>query len=156
MAETTDPKKIFEQLKKKYGLSDYEEFDKDFEISTIDKEGLFLLEICKRMDEKIDLFAKVIDKILQPDTTIADMREHHAFDDSQKKALFELFKELKILHHSALLLLIDQDERKNAEFIRQVMKQWPSIKKRMNSTAEMLIESWKSDAVSDDELSYMG
>ena len=151
-----DIKKNYEQMKKRYSLPDYAEINKEFEIAVIDKDDFLLTEIRKKIDEKLELFIKVIDRIIQPDTYIADMREQRAFDDDDKKELFELYKKIQIMHKESLLRSIEEDEKKNAEFINAIWKNWKPAKSAMITIVEKMRDSWKGDLKFDEETNYLG
>ena len=149
-------KKKYEEFRKKYNLPEYKEINREFEISTIEKDDFLLVEVRKKMDEKIELFIKIIDRVLQPDTYLADMREQRMFNDTEKKDIFEVYKDIQVMHKQALLLLIAEDEKKNAEYINTVWKSWKKIKEAMIKTVEKMRDSWKEDISFDQETNYLG
>ncbi|MBU0472404.1 MAG: hypothetical protein KKF89_01905 [Nanoarchaeota archaeon] len=61
-------KKEYEQLQKKHDLPTLNNMDKDFQISTIEAKKFLLKEIAKKMNEKIESYANLLEQILNPES----------------------------------------------------------------------------------------
>ncbi|MFO8016743.1 MAG: hypothetical protein R6U32_06570 [Candidatus Woesearchaeota archaeon] len=159
----SDPKKeikdAYEALKDQYSLPAFDELDREFEISSIDHSEFILREIRRKMDDKTESFIKILNVILQPETTISELQECKQFSDEEKEKMFGLYKRLMLIHNTAALAGIECDDRKDAEFISSTFREWQGIKKQMITIAEKIKDAWKDDAdISDikDEIGYLG
>ncbi|MBW2973418.1 hypothetical protein KY346_03425 [Candidatus Woesearchaeota archaeon] len=152
-------KKEYELLKKKYALPDFDVLDKEFEISTIEVDGGFLLrEIKKKIKERLAHACEIITKMIQPETTsLSDLYEYRCFDDDAKKKIFEVFT--KIMH---LLRKVQETElileaTEDAKIIKEASDKWPDIRKQMIPFVKELEVCWEQMPESDQELKeYLG
>ncbi|MBU0535366.1 MAG: hypothetical protein KKE20_00210, partial [Nanoarchaeota archaeon] len=74
-----DIEKKNSELKKKYALPELNKLRKDLGFWKLEEEENILKEIRKKIDEKIELFVKILSRMLQPDTVITDMQESAMF-----------------------------------------------------------------------------
>lgn len=148
-------KEQFEKLKKQFNLPDFNTLNNDFEISTIEDEEFLIRCLRRKIVDKISDFLKVIEPIIQPDTTISDMQESDNFTETERNDVFDLYKKLKIMDKEALELSIIEDDKSTAEFITMASKQWPMIKERMKEISRKLQNAWEKEIVSKEEASYL-
>ncbi len=131
--------------------------DEEFEISTLDLENpFFLREIRRRIVEKLDDFSKVVQAILEPDTTLNDLHESRHFSLEEKDELVKLYKMLMIIKKDAMFLEIDSTDKKEADFIKHVLKAYPAIKARMTLLVEKTREAWTKEEEVKKDLGYLG
>ena len=148
-------KELYEGIKKKYKLPEMEELQRTFGIGKIEEEPI-LAEIIKKIDDKVELFVKTIYRLMQPDTFISDMHESGAFTEAEKKSMFDLYKKLMMVHDNALILEIDQDEKAEAAFIRDMHMKWKDLRKEMVSIVTKMRDSWKKDVDLKEDIGYLG
>lgn len=146
----------YEKLAKKYSLPDYSKLDNDFEISTLDSDDFLLREVRRKIFDKFDKFAKILETILQPDAIISDMQECHAFNDSQKTKIYEMFKKLMYFKHLSTETAIEETDELSAEFISGAFDEWQKMKPELKETLKVLRECWKKDTSIHEVLNYMG
>ncbi len=146
----------YEKLQKKYGLPDFGELDREFEISTIDEENFLLREIRRKINDRIKLFCEVLERIMQPDQNMADLHEVKEFSYAEIADLFILYRKLMSSGRDALISGIERNEKRDAQFINDFYKEYPEIKKSMSAIAERLKKSWSSKGVQDDHPGYLG
>ncbi len=64
----------YNNLKTKYGLPEYKELNTNFMIEDIDSETTLILpKIRIKIHEKIEYYTKIIESILQPDSTLSSI-----------------------------------------------------------------------------------
>ncbi len=149
-------KEEYEKLRKKYKLPEFKEIDNEFEITIIEHEEFLLREIRRKITEKIELYTKVLDRLLQPETVLSDMYECKIFSDEEKDALFKLFKRLMFFDRFSIETSIDENDKKSAEFINNIWKEWDKIKKELSSFIKKLKEGWLKETKIKEELRYLG
>lgn len=148
--------KKYEALKKKYNLPSFEILDNEFEISLIEDDFFSLREIRRRVLEKIEFYIKILEDLLQTDIRVSTLYEIKSFDDSEMEYVFKIYQKLmKIMRESALLNL-NNDEKKNADFIINVFKEWNEIKKELSKILEKLKCSWEKEEDKKEILGYFG
>jgi len=143
-------------MRKKYDLPDFSLLDSEFEISSIEDDKFPLREIRKKITEKIDLFNKLLEEAIQPETNLVCMHECKAFSEEEKAEIYETFKKMMAFQRSSVLAYLANDEKSYAEFIKSFMKEWPSIKKDLSKFLQKLRDSWSEEKELKEDLEYMG
>src|SRR3989344_9141948 len=133
-------------------LPSFDVLDREFEISTIENHPKFLLrEIRKKITERIDFFAKLLEELLQPDATIANLRESRDFTEKEKKQIFELYKKFMIVMRSSVEYALTGTDKDNVEFIVEVMKSWEKAKTQTLQIVRKMKASWAVDTKFEEE-----
>jgi len=150
--------KKYDELKKKYKLPSYNEFDKDFEISDIEDNDSFLLrKIRKKIAERIEAYEKVLESFLVPsETSLTCLYECQVFTDEQKRKMYLLFKKLMYFDRMSTEVSINEDDKKTSVFINELWKQWPEMKKNFSEAVIKLKEGWTKEIKLKEEQSYLG
>ena len=143
-------------LKKQHGLPDFEIVDKEFELRGINDSLFLLRRIRERISERAEDFIKILENVLQPNTNINDLYECKFFTDADKIDVFEFYKRLMLLTRTALELDVLQDDVKDAEFIRDCVKDWPAFKKSMHDVANKMKVCWQKDVSYKNNAEYFG
>lgn len=146
----------YDELKKKHALPAFNELNNEFELSAIENKDFLLRETRRKIDERIEFFVKILNSILQPEANMAELHEGRDFSDSDKEDVFALYKELMVLHDTAVITGISCDESQDARFISETFKSWPSLKKKMIEIIKKMKDSWKTDVSVGKELGYLG
>ncbi len=149
-------KKKYNELKSRYSLPDFEELNKEFELSTIECEEFLLRKIRKKIADKINTMCEFLEGLLSPDTTMANLYEYKAFDDDERKKIFELYKRLKVLEKSALELSLSPCDEKDAEFIKDVFSSWNKIKIEMIVFIKKIKNFWENESTKSSSVGYFG
>lgn len=149
-------KKAYEGLKKKHSLPGFEELDNEFEISALEKEDFLLRETRRKIEEKLELFIKLLTVVIQPEANIAELRECRGFSNAEKEQAVELYKKVMKMHNSALLAGINCNDKDDASFISETFKEWPQIKKQMLWLVGKMKSAWENDIDIKEELGYLG
>ena len=149
--------KSYDTLKVRYNLPAFEILNNEFEIACIENDTFLLREIRRKIADKIEFYTHMLESILQPDAaSVINMHEYRAFDETRKKALFALYKELMSLFRTALILECVLDDKEEVAFIIDVVKKWPLFKKELAKVAEQLKNSWTDDTDVSEDLEYLG
>ena len=148
----------YSKLQKTHSLPTLESLEHDFGLSDIELEKYPLVEIRKKMQDKIEMFAGILANLLEGEATLSNIYESKALDDKKKADFFRTYKKLmKYLRHSSLLSL-SYDEDEEAGFIKDFSGEWKdSIKSELKEYLTVLKDSWESDAETTEEiLNYLG
>ncbi len=149
-------RKKYEELKKKYSLPDFEELNKEFEISAIEHDDFLLRQVRKKIIEKITVMSEILENFLHPDTKISDIYECRAFSDKERDRIFELYKKLKIVEKESMELSLEPNDKTEAEFIEKILDSWIDIKKEMLFFIRKTKEFWKSESPDKTKEGYFG
>lgn len=149
-------KNKYSELEKKHKLPKFDEINKDFEISSIDKEDFLLREVRRKITEKMDIYIEILDRSLQPEAVICDMHECKALSEEEKKNAYELYKKLMYFKRYSFETSFDEDDAKASKFVNSFWKDWPLLKKELRYVAVKLKESWLNDTDIKEDLGYMG
>jgi len=151
-------KEKYEPFKKKYNLPSFKELDRLFEISDIEVSNGFLLrQVRKKIHEKIDFLNSLLNEVIYPEpSSLVSMHECRVFSEKDKEEAFDLFGQLMTLVRTSNELELSQMESHDAEFIKNVHKEWKSYTKRVSVFVGKMKESWKKTLPSDEELNYLG
>jgi len=148
--------KTYNKLKEKYSLPDFDELNNEFELSTIECEEFLLRKIRKKIADKISAMCEFLEGLLSPDTTMANLYEYKAFDDDERKKIFELYKRLKVLEKLALELLLNHDDEKDAKFIKDVFSSWDEIRNEMTTIIKKIKDFWEKESTTEYKARYFG
>ena len=149
-------KKLYESLRKKYKLPGFDELDAEFEISAIEAESGLLREVRKQISEKVGNVSSLVEEVLQPDTNLVNLYESRVFDEDEKKRLFELYKRLMVVDRNLVELMIANDEKLDAEFIKSFAAEWKKTKPELLRFIRKLRESWEKETEEGESAGYMG
>ncbi|MBR9691346.1 hypothetical protein GOV06_01030 [Candidatus Woesearchaeota archaeon] len=149
-------KEKYQKLSKEHKLPSFEELDKEFEISKIEDEKFLLREVRRKIIEKIELYAKFLEEILNPDTTISNMHEAKIFNEEERERIFEFYKKLMYYDRLSIEVSIDEDDSKSSDYITGFYKEWSELKKEFSNFVKKAKESWLKDSNIKQESGYMG
>jgi len=152
-----DLKKEYEQLKKKYNLPSFKDLDREFDITEIEHDGFVLRRIRNRIYDKIDFFIKILESILYPNSAnMASLYESKFFSQKDIEECTNVLKKLMFIDRSYILLDIEEDESKDADFIKEVFKEWQSLKKDLVKFLKIMKGSWKQEDKMPGKKEYFG
>jgi len=146
----------YEEIRKKYTiLPEYEEINKEFNISSLEK--LDLPAIRKKIGERLEFCLDVLERILNPEpTSLADLYECKFFTTGEKEKAFDIFKKLMQLYRELLEADLTANDEEQAKIIRKISLEFPVLRKEMIPLIKKLKESWKEDLEHKEILGYMG
>lgn len=155
MAEA-DFKTFYNMLRKKFKLPSLDKMDEAFEISYLEPGPFFLREVVRKMSEHIDFHFKSIDRILQPDVSIWEIRESNAFNDAAKRRIAVLYKKLKFYYRFSDEAIIDGSNGACARFIVSFFEHYPEIRQEMLEIIREMKNTWLKELKEKTDLAYLG
>jgi len=144
------------ELQKKYNLPSYLDVNNDFEISSLEDEKFLLRTIRRKIAEKAEAYAKIIEPVLMPESTQASLHECQLFTEEEKKELYNLFKKMMYFDRLSIEISINETDEKTANFINEFWKEWGSIKSELTNIIKKLKEGWTKEISLKEEKSYLG
>jgi hypothetical protein len=148
---------IYNNLRQKQQLPEFEVLNRYFQIASIDEDEAFpLLAIAKKINEKIQKYSELLENIVSPDHSFATLVESKVFTEQDKTEILEHFKKLQIMLHDSELAGIEFDEESISGFISSVIKEWPGLSDRMRKVILKLRSSWTEKSSFSEEISYFG
>ena len=150
-------KNEYDKLKVKHKLPDFESLNKEFELEYIEKKYFILRAVRRRLNEKLMLFSKILEIILFPSgQSPISSHESSFFSDSKKQELFSLYKKFMSIERNSLKLDVTPDETGDVDFIKNLLKEWPSFKKEIEQVVNEMHESWLKEIKEESENKYLG
>lgn len=149
-------RKKYGELKEKYSLPNFEELNKEFELSAIEHEDFLLRQIRKKIADKINAICEFLEDLLSPDNTIANIYEYKAFDDDERKKIFELYKRLKVFEKLSLELSLNPGEKNDAGFIKDVFSSWSKIRSETTGFIKKIKSFWEKESTKEYKARYFG
>ncbi|MAE42682.1 hypothetical protein CMO93_02835 [Candidatus Woesearchaeota archaeon] len=152
-----DIEKEYSKLCKKYKLPKFKELDEEFEISSLENTNFLLSNILRKVGEKIEFYANLINDLLQPDTSsLSSMHEIRFFADKEKNNIYDLFKRLMKVHRNAIVLALEHDGKNQAKFLNDFLIEWLNIKKQLLVYVGKMKDSWDKETTMEENLGYFG
>ena len=75
------------------------------------------------------------------------MHEAKSFSEDEKNKIMKFYNKLMTLERESLLFDVEPDDKKEADFINKLWKQWPIIKKETSKLVEKMKGSWKDEDI---------
>jgi len=148
----------YANLAKKYSLPDFGIMNQKFEIEKLAEHEteMLLREIRRAMIEKASNYFKFIELFINPQTAplffLAVIKKMNGID---RKPLEELYTELGKLEIMSISLENIYDEKKEAEFIKKIIKKWEEISKKFSKLIEKVQKS-AEEGSTEKAKSYLG
>ena len=153
----SETEKQYNELRKRHKLPEFRELDFELELQDSEKTAYLLREIIRKIGEKLDFYSRVIEEILQPDTSnIYALHESRFFDEKEKKDMYDIYVKLMNLSRSSLEISLGNDPKSEAEFITRFLDEWKGLKAELIKYARKMKDSWKPWADIKEDLGYMG
>jgi hypothetical protein len=146
----------YRQLRKKYNtLPEFEKLDDCFEIGDIDCDKSILRNIRKRISEKLSLYCDLIENMMQPEAHLSAAHEMKYLTDKERNAAFGIYKSLMRLNRYSLELGIENDDSKNAEYIKNALEVYESQKNKLKSLISFMKECWTKNDSAKEDIEYL-
>ena len=147
----------YNKIKQQYNLPDFKQINKLFELTEIEcSEELFLVEIRRRIVDKIEYYSKVLCNVLQPDTNLVSIQEAHGFNEEDRKSILTIYKQLMFIERRSNILALDNDDVKTAQFIINTYNKWIEVMPEVVSILEKIHDSWAKEEDIIEDLGYLG
>lgn len=139
-------KKEYEKYEKKYKLVSFEKLNEEFDIEKIaEKEtDLLLREIRKTIADKIIAYIRFIEVLMNPSNgpmfffTIVK-----GINLNDKSLVEKIYKKLASFELDIISLDNSYEEKKEAEFLVRVYKDWQELKEDIEKLVVIMKESWE-------------
>lgn len=155
--EQLDVRRLYEDLRKNFSLPDFGLLDKEFEISTIEKPDFLLRSIRRKIAEKLEHVAQVVDALIQPDTgSYASLTEYNALSEAERRDLLKHFQGVMALYRACVEAELCADDARDAGLIVRVAKEWPVLRKALHPFVKKIADSWTRSFSRNDVVGYFG
>ncbi len=137
-----DLKKEYAVLQKKYKLPPFDQLNLNFDIErALERETDYLLrEIRRNVADKVYLYLKFCEMILNPSNAPFFMFSLiKNLSAGEKKKIDELYKKLAKMDIDMMDLDLNYSEKKEADFINSIFKEWKGI----NENLTLVVKSFK-------------
>lgn len=146
---------LYEELTKKHSLPKFEELDYEFDIASIEDKKV-LRAIRRKMSEKLEQYAKLMEDLIQPDGTFSSLYEVKDFTEDDKNNLLSLFKKMMVFYKESIKLNLNFSEEEDVNFIKRLLAFWKEIKPQLALIIDKLSENWKNDSTHKIIQDYLG
>lgn len=122
-----------EQIKKeyeKYGFTDFDKWNKEFELSGIEEKWDFLNSFCRVIYSRLNKFLNYSSVFFMPGGSYNAVVQAGIKDKAVIEEAKLLYKELMIVSHDCLIAEIS-DDKAQVIFIKKFLKNYPSYKKQV-------------------------
>lgn len=151
-------KKEYERLQKKYKLPGFQQLNEDFDIErAAEKETeLLLREIRKHVVDKVLSYLRFFEFWANPSSApLFILSLAKTLSPDTKKAIDSLYKKLVEIELDVIEIDNTYSEKKEAEFIIRLTREWRPIKEDVSEIVRALKAGWKQKAEKK-EKSYCG
>lgn len=156
--ELKELKKEYERLAGKYKLPDFREMNEEFEIQKVTEHETetLLRDIRKIMLEKILNYLRLVEVILNPSNgPMFFLLLVKGLSVEAKKEVEELYVKIGKIELESMCLDVGYDEKKEAEFLKRMCKEWKEISPKICDLSEELKKAWDRETEKK-ERSYFG
>lgn len=159
--EKLDIKVEYEKIKSKYSLPDFDRLEKDFEFYQVKdnlKDASYILRLIRRrIYDKIVFFCNVLERIIFPNpSSLVLINESKFFSEQKHKEMYQIYKKLMKYERLSMALDVSNDDAKNADFIKEVYKEWSKLRDYCQKIAQELSTRWDKEEESQEKSGYMG
>lgn len=98
--------------------------------------------VLEKMQERLEYYIKILIQILQPEE-FHSLHECTVFDDSEKTKIFDMYKNMMILHREIIKSEIRNEEKDMVATINYVHSELKKFKPEMIHMIHKMQESWK-------------
>src|SRR3989338_7099369 len=147
----------YTEIRKEYKLPEFKEIDLEFEISDFEKTNFLLRSIIRRIAERLDFYATLLEEILQPDASnLYAMHETRFLDDIEKEKMYNLYRKIMEYSRQSILVILERNEKDEAEFIANFVNEWKELKQRLLFFVRKMKSSWEKEESIKDDLRDLG
>ncbi|MBI1936164.1 hypothetical protein HYS31_07010 [Candidatus Woesearchaeota archaeon] len=145
------------ELKKKLKLPDFNDLDSEFEISDLEETNFLFRAIIRRIAEKLDFYTRMLEEVLQPDTSnLYAMHETRYFNEKEKNEMYSLYSELMDLNRHSIEVSLSHIDKEEAEFIERALETWKKLKNELLKYVKKMRTSWKEEVDIKEDVGYLG
>ena len=147
---------IYLDLRKKHkDLPIFDDLNNEFEIAAVE-EPFILQNIRRKMIEKVDYYAKIVNELLQPDSELISMYECRIFKEDEKEGIYDVLKRLMFFSRFSAEVGLKADDEEEVGFICEFFKEWNELKPDLLKVISKIKSSWELDTELREDLEYFG
>jgi NhaP-type Na+/H+ and K+/H+ antiporter len=151
-----DPRVLYQQCARQHALPSFDTLNTSFDIDTIDTSKHVLKEIAKRIFDRIDLFKKVLEGVLQPDTSLLTMQEAERLTEQDHEMVMKVVRTLMHLDRMLLEAELLNNDAKYAAFIAEASKEWPQVRRNLAPVITRMQAGWNTKQQQERTHHYLG
>ena len=159
MSEENKPEKVkqkYEELRKRYDLPKFDDFNSEFEIVKADPDVNFSKELRRAVSQKLQAYAEWFEPVLNPNpSSLHSIVETKIFEKQELQPLFDLYKRLWHFIHVGLQASL-QTEADEIKFVKLVWAEWPALKKETARYVGRLADGWLEKSKEQEDSGYVG
>lgn len=153
-------RKRYEELRKKYGLPDFDEMNKDFYIEKIDeaKSDFLIREIKGKVGDKLANYMKFLENLINPvQAPMFIFSILKAVGNEDKKKISDVYRKLVKSEMTFIALDLEFDEAREARFIKNSFQLWQSVKLDLKEVFDVIEKNLPSSGKGvEDNKGYFG
>jgi len=152
-------KEEYNKFRGKYDLPSFEELEKHFDLEDISEETnkeKILSNIRKKIYEKIDFLVEFLSSIIYLESETSAVYESGNLTKEEKSQIFKIYKILMFIKRSALKLIIESSEEREAEFIKLSFERFIKIKDQLIEFVDKIKNGWIKDENEKKKAEYFG
>ena len=154
---TTEIENKYSELRKKYKLPEFKEINFEFEVTDFEKTNFLMRGIIRKVAERLDFYATVLEEVLQPDASnLYAMHETRYFDESEKESMYNLYRKLMDYSRQSIIVTLERDEKAESEFISKFFNEWKVIRQELLNLVKKMKSSWETEVDIKEDLRYLG
>lgn len=150
------PKDEFKNLQKKHGLPTYADLDHEFEIASIESKDHLLRAIRRKIEERLEYYAKLLEELLQGEPTFTNLHELRDLTDDRKEKIYVLYKSIMGKVRESMEIAIENDEVRTADYIKSSHAFWQERKGELGTIIAQMKESWEKEGSLTERQEYLG
>ena len=151
-------KEKYLEIQEKFGLPDFDELNREFQIEKIcvEETDYLIREIRKFLADKFSNYMRFVEALLNPSNSpLFVFSIVKSFRANDKKDLQEIYKKFAKIEIDLVEIDLDFSEEKEAEFIKENYKVWKSIRKSLLEIVETVKKNW-DNKFEDNAKGYFG
>lgn len=136
--------KKYDSIKKKFGLPSLKKIEEIFEISVKDNH-LVIQNIRNEIGYKLYEISKTIESIIfTSEASDPEILYEVEMIKDRLMDCYELYKELNYIYFKSLRLKYEHNQKSDVEYIKEVLKAWPQMEKKIREIFEIIEKGWKN------------
>jgi len=140
-----DMKQEYEEFKKKYDLPSFDKLNQEFYIEkSADVETDYLIrEIRRTVSDKLVNYLRFFEAFMNPSAAPIFIQSIiKTLNTESKEIIQNIYKKLSKREVDLIDLDLNYEEKKEAEFIKSVAKEWEGIRKDLTKVLEQINNNW--------------
>jgi|GEM_PF-1097299 len=150
-------KNKYADAQKAHKLPPYAQLVDEFEIDTIEPESQHIVrEVAKKLFERTDGFRKILEALLQADTSVLTMQEAEFFTEAEHERIALLTRRLMGLDRALLVAELENKDSSYVTYINETWDAWPDMKRELIPIITKMRDGWSKQAGKKKSQHYLG